>query len=100
MRLSDLHDRRIPRHWDSGPSYQWPTPRRLVDRLSADLGDACHSGRLLTGGDQLSGPGGTHAHSQSRNSFPRDLQLVGLTAQRPLQMRHPLLQLLELRIVG
>ena len=67
---SDLHDRRIPRHWDSGPSYQWPTPRRLVDRLSADLGDACHSGRLLTGGDQLSGPGGTHAHSQSRNSFP------------------------------
>ena len=70
MRFGDLHNRRIIRTGPARTRRRRPTLRRLVDRLATDLSYACRSCRLVAFGDQLTGPGDTHTHSQSRNNFP------------------------------
>ncbi len=64
--------------------------RGAVDRLAADAGHPGHDGRAVSVGDQLAGPG-RHAPSLPvPQEFPRNLQLIRLAPERPLELRHPL----------
>ena len=60
--------------------------RRSVDRLPADLQHTRHAADGEARGDELARPGDALAHSQPRNASPAISKLVGLAAQRPLEL--------------